>query len=129
MKQFIEKYQQQVTGVLTGGDRLVFRGSLRRLNYGRWSPELEAFLAIGMEQYLSQNSILMKHFGDHSKQISERIKRESLKPFYEQKLPVPFLRSAAADKEAMARKVATSSEMPGDHSTLMCAGWFQVLAM
>jgi hypothetical protein len=73
MKQFIEKYQEQVTGVLTGFDRLVFRGSLRRLNYGMWSPELEAFPAIGMEQYLSQNSILMKHFGDHTKQVSERI--------------------------------------------------------
>jgi hypothetical protein len=39
MKQFIEKYQEQVTGVLTGFDRVVFRGSLRRLNYGIWSPE------------------------------------------------------------------------------------------
>jgi len=118
MKQFIEKYQQQVAGVLTGFDRLVFRGSLRRLNYGRWSPESEAFQAIGMEQYLSQNSILMKHFGDHCKQISEMIKLESLKPFYEQKLPVPFLRSAAADKEAMARKVAAERNIK---SGLVCA--------
>lgn len=118
MKQFIEKYQEQVTGVLTGFDRLVLRGSLRRLNYGIWSPESEAFLALGMEQYLSQNSILMKHFGDHCKQISERIKRESLKPFYEQKLPVVFLRSAAADKEAVARKVAAERSIK---SGVVCA--------
>ena len=71
-----------------------------------------------MEQYLSQNSILMKHFGDHCKQISERIKRESLKPFYEQKLPVPFLRSAAADKEAVARKVAAERSIK---SGVVCA--------
>ena len=32
MKQFIEKYKGQLEGVLTGFDRLVFRGSLRRLN-------------------------------------------------------------------------------------------------
>jgi len=34
MQQFIEKYRDQITGVLSGFDRLVFRGTLRRLNYG-----------------------------------------------------------------------------------------------
>jgi hypothetical protein len=32
MQQFIEKYADQITGTLTGFDRLVFRGSLRKLN-------------------------------------------------------------------------------------------------
>ena len=32
MQQFIEKYADQTLGVLNGFDRLVFRGSLRRLN-------------------------------------------------------------------------------------------------
>ncbi len=35
MQQFSEKYRERITGVLSGFDRLVFRGSLRRLNYGR----------------------------------------------------------------------------------------------
>src|ERR1035441_10743442 len=105
MKHLIEKYEGQVDGVLSGFDRLVFRGSLRRLNYGVSNRELGAFAAIGMEQYLSQNSILMKNYADHVKQISETVKRESLQPFREQELPVVFLRSAA-DKEAVARKVA-----------------------
>ena len=34
MEKFIDKYASQIHGVLTGFDRLVFRGSLRRLNYG-----------------------------------------------------------------------------------------------
>ena len=34
MQQFIDKYAGQIQGVLTGFDRLVFRGLLRRLNYG-----------------------------------------------------------------------------------------------
>jgi hypothetical protein len=118
MKQFIEKYEGQLNGVLTGFDRLVFRGSLRRLNYGKWSPELEAFVAIGMEQYLSQNSILMKNFGDHVKQTSEWIKKVSLKPYREQQLPVVFLRSATADKEQVARKVAAEKQIK---SGLVCA--------
>ena len=34
MQQFSEKYHDQIMGVVTGFDRLVFGGSLRRLNYG-----------------------------------------------------------------------------------------------
>jgi hypothetical protein len=116
MKQFIEKYQEQLTGVLSGFDRLVFRGSLRRLNFGRWSTELAAFLAIGMEQYLSLNSILMKHYADHVKQVSEKIKRESLKPYTNEQLI--FLRSAATDKDAVARKIAAERNIT---SGLVCA--------
>ena len=32
MQQFIEKYRERINGALSGFDRLVFRGSLRRLN-------------------------------------------------------------------------------------------------
>ena len=50
MQQFIEKFRQQITGVVSGFDRLVFRGSLRRLNYGWWDEKLGAVVAHGMEQ-------------------------------------------------------------------------------
>ena len=32
MQQFINKYREQINGVVSGFDRLVFRGSLRGLN-------------------------------------------------------------------------------------------------
>jgi hypothetical protein len=47
MQQFIEGYSEQMDGVLTGFDRLVFRGSLRRLNYGRYDSSLKAMVATG----------------------------------------------------------------------------------
>jgi hypothetical protein len=40
MQQFIEKYRDEVTGVLSGFDRLVFRASPRRLNYGCFDKNL-----------------------------------------------------------------------------------------
>ena len=61
MQHFIDKYQDQITGVLSGFDRLVFRSSLRQLNYGRWDQRLQAFVAQGMEQYLWHNHILFKN--------------------------------------------------------------------
>ncbi|MEK7404364.1 MAG: hypothetical protein AAB225_04585 [Acidobacteriota bacterium] len=39
MQDFINKYRDQINGTLSGFDRLVFRGSLRRLNYGYWDQE------------------------------------------------------------------------------------------
>jgi len=65
MQQFIEKYRDQITGVLSGFDRLVIRGSLRRLNFGYFDDNLKAFVAKGMEEYLWQNKILFKHYAEH----------------------------------------------------------------
>jgi len=42
MEEFINKYRGQIHGTLSVLDRLVFRGSLRRLQYGRWDRTFQA---------------------------------------------------------------------------------------
>ena len=111
MKQFIEKYRDQINGVLTGFDRLVFRGSLRRLNQGWWDKGLKAFVARGMEEYLWQNKILFKDYQDHVKQISERLKQQTVEPLRKQGVPVEFLRDPKADKDALAREIAAKTDI------------------
>jgi hypothetical protein len=118
MQQFIEKYGKEINGVLTGFDRLVFGGSLRRLNYGRYDGSLKAMVGTGMEEYLWQNKILFKDYQDHVKRVSERLKKASLEPFEKQKIPVIFLRDPAADKSKVAREVASER---GVTSGLVCA--------
>ena len=54
MNEFIAKYQQHISGVLCGFDRLVFHGNLRAL-CGK--P--------GMESYLATNRVLYKDLGKH----------------------------------------------------------------
>ena len=54
MQDFIKKYRDQINGVLSGFDRLVFHGSLRGLNYGYFDPKLQSMVARGMEAYLCQ---------------------------------------------------------------------------
>jgi len=73
MEQFIAKYRDPIQGVLSGFDRLIFRGSLRRLNYGHWDRNLEARVAEGMEQYLWTNKILFQDYARQVKRVSERI--------------------------------------------------------
>lgn len=118
MQEFINKYRDEINGTLSGFDRLVFRGSLRRLDYGHWNGKLQGFVAEGMEQYLWQNKILFKDYLDHVKSVSQRVKQASTKPFQERGLPVEFLRNPATDKDAMARQLAAERKLT---SGLVCA--------
>jgi len=106
MHEFINKYGDQINGVLSGFDRLVFRGSLRRLNYGWWDEKLSAVVAHGMEQYLWQNEVLFKNYEQHVKRVSQRLKDASFKPFQQRGLPVIYLRDPKADKDQLAREMA-----------------------
>jgi len=118
VQEFINKYRDQINGMLSGFDRLVFRGSLRRLNYGWWDQNLQSVVAQGMEQYLWQNHVLFKDYLDHVKHVSQKVKQASVQPFVEQGLPVEFLRDPSADKEEIARALATER---GVASGLVCA--------
>jgi len=117
VQEFINKYRDQIDGTLSGFDRLVFRGSLRRLNYGFWDQGLQSLVAQGMEQYLWQNHVLFKNYLDHVKHVSQKVKQASVAPFVEQGLPVEFLRNPSADKDEIARAFATER---GVTSGLVC---------
>jgi hypothetical protein len=95
MKEFTAKFGERIQGVVSGLDRLVLRGSLRRLCFGQ-----------GMEEYLWQNKILFKDYAQHVKKVSEQVKKAAVSPFVEQKLPVVYLRSGHVDKEKMAQALA-----------------------
>jgi len=113
---FTEKYRDQIVGTLSGFDRLVFRGSLRKLNICYRREGL--MVARGMEQYLGVNHILFKDYRNHVKKISEQIKAASLKPFRNQKVPVVSLRSGEVSKEDVARKIAAERKI---ETGLVCA--------
>jgi hypothetical protein len=106
MHEFINRYRDQISGLLSGFDRLVFRGSLRRLNYGYWETGLNAMVTQGMEQYLWQNKVLFKNYEQHVKRVSQRLKEASFKPFQQRGLPVMYLRDPQADKDELARGIA-----------------------
>lgn len=118
MQEFINKYRDEINGTLSGFDRLVFRGSLRRLNYGCWDQGLQSLVAHGMEQYLWQTHVLFKDYLDHVKQVSQKVKQASVQPFVEQGLAVEFLRNPAADKDEIARAFAAQRNLS---SGLVCA--------
>jgi hypothetical protein len=95
MQEFIAKHREEIAGVLSGFDRLVFRGTLRSLSHVN-----------GMDTYLAMNKVLRKDFGRHVEQVSERLKQASLAEARKLGRPVEYLASPQVDKEALARKIA-----------------------
>lgn len=106
MKQFIEKYGNEIIGTLSGFDRVVFRASPRLLNIFEWDPDREILVAKGMQQYFWHNHIPFKDFGRHVKVVSDRVKEACLKPLQEQRIPVEYIRNSQLDKEERARALA-----------------------
>ncbi|MBZ5620717.1 MAG: hypothetical protein LAQ69_18620 [Acidobacteriia bacterium] len=106
MKEFIAKFGDRINGVLSGFDRLVFRGHLRGISY-------EA----GMKRYLWANQVLNKEFGEHAEKTTERLKEASLAEARRLQRPVQYLPSSKVSKEDIARAIATKD---GIASGLVC---------
>ena len=63
MERFIERYQDRVVGVLSGFDRMLFRGILRSICH-----------VGGMDRFLSSQGVLYKDFGAYVNQLSDQMK-------------------------------------------------------
>jgi hypothetical protein len=94
MNDFIAKYKDQLTGTLSGFDRLVFRGSL-------WKDPLS-----GMKGYLRAHQLGAKDFGAHAGEISKAVKEASLAPLHKAGRPVRYLNSGKENKQQMAIEIA-----------------------
>lgn len=95
MNHFMQKYEQDTTGVLSGFDRLVLRGTLRALA-----------MTGGMMSFLSRMGILLKDFGGYVHRTSERLKEASCEMARRLERPIQYLPSAATRKEEVARQIA-----------------------
>lgn len=106
MKPFLQKHADLVSGVLTGFDRFVFRGTLRQLCHPK-----------GMKQYLNVKQVLLKEFGKHAEEMTQRIRAASEAFVRSRGRPSLYLPSAGTSKEDMARAIA---EQDGVKAGLIC---------
>jgi hypothetical protein len=95
MKAFLSKFGELVFGVLSGFDRLFFRGTLRNLAYEQ-----------GLQHYLWANHILFKDFAKHSEAVTKQVQDASLDLARQQGRPVVYFNSHNVDLEVEARKIA-----------------------
>lgn len=101
MQQFIAKLGSKINGVLSGFDRLVFRGELRAL----YIPGEG-----GMYQYLRSSKVLLKDFAEHVQQVSQKLKQASLAAALELGRVVQYV-APSVDKNAVARRLAEEQKV------------------
>lgn len=94
MRTLLQKFGSMVKGVLTGFDRIVFKGSILPLMH-------EA----GVASFLAAKRILNKDYKDWMMEQTARIVDES-EAFSKKQtgFPITFIRSAKSRKEAIARE-------------------------
>jgi len=100
VKSFIQKYENDVMGSLSGFDRLVFRGTLRRLLYPG-----------GMDYCLAFLGVLLKDFAQYVLQVTARLKEASLAAARGAGRPIQYLASSQVSKEDLARKIAARDHL------------------
>jgi hypothetical protein len=100
MKEFIQKHAAAVIGILSGFDRVLFRGTLRALMY-------EA----GMMGYLSGASVRLTEFGRHAERVTNELRTACEGVAERAKRPVRYLESPRVSKEDLARQIASEDKI------------------
>ncbi len=106
MIEFMRKYGSVATSVLSGFDRVVFRGFIRSLVY----PD-------GMKRHLSHRDVPRREFGTYVTHVTAALKAASLSDAERLGRPVIYLPSSQTRKEAVAKQVLRESPID---SGLIC---------
>jgi len=106
MMDFVRKLADRVIGVLSGFDRLLFRGMLRSVIDAR-----------GLNGYLYGAGVPMAKFKEHAKEVTQRLQEESLRHAREIGCEVRYLESSQDRKKDLAQEIA---ERDGIRDGLIC---------
>jgi len=106
MNEFVQRHASKVIGMLSGFDRILFRGTLRRLaNVG------------GMSGWLWAKRVLLKDFGAWSEELTQRVREQSENVIRSAGRPMGYLNDCSLSKEALARQIA---DRDGIGNGLLC---------
>src|SRR5437867_2152825 len=100
MHSFLQRFAGIVLGILSGFDRLVFRGRLRRL----YQPE-------GMNHSCNANHVLRNEFKDHARSVTAQVMQASLVAEAKRYGRYRFLNSSQTDKDKIGRAIADQQRL------------------
>jgi len=96
VRSFIQRHGSKILGVLSGFDRLVFRGNIRQIAGTK-----------GMSGFLNWHGILLKHFGEYAESVTERVKAAAAVTLRKAgRRGVEYLNSPQINKEERALAIA-----------------------
>jgi hypothetical protein len=106
MKRFIQQYADRITGVLSGFDRMRFRGTLRLLAHTE-----------GMRLFLNRSHVLLKDFSSYVQGMTQRVRTATERLVKAAGRPLLYLDSSRISKEDTARQIA---QRDGIQEGLVC---------
>jgi hypothetical protein len=95
MPSFIQQHQDKIKGVLSGLDRVRFRGTLRSISHP-W----------GLKHFLLAAGVYLKDFKDYVLRISRQVVQATNRLALEAKRPLVYLPASTTTKEDEARAIA-----------------------
>lgn len=95
MESFLERHRDRIIGVLSGFDRIIFRGTLRSISY------LE-----GLDRFLQYHSILYKDFGRFAQGLSQELKDHVSQVVEQSGRPYVYVESSSQAKDKIAEGIA-----------------------
>src|SRR4030042_440691 len=106
MKSFLPRHSQRLLGVLSGFDRVLFRGTLRSISYVK-----------GLETFLNANHILLKDFAVFAQRCTAQLAAHAEQIARKAGRPYRYLESSSVRKEDLVREIA---EREGIRKGLVC---------
>jgi hypothetical protein len=95
MNSFIQRHADQIVGVLTGFDRLLFKGTLLSIGYRD-----------SVTKFLSAHRILLKDFTAFARACTVKIERHARAVAYRAGRPYQYIAKTSESKEDLARQLA-----------------------
>jgi hypothetical protein len=109
-KNFLNRFGEHVTGIVSGFDRVRFRATLRPL-----------FCPNGPEVYLNYCKVLIKNFKGFAQGISDRVKKLAYETFQQAGRPNIYLPSSELSKEALIQDLVAKDQIKqGPIALLSC---------
>jgi hypothetical protein len=95
MERFVTRHRDRIVGILSGFDRMLFRGTLRSISY-----------VDGLDKFLSSQHVLYKDFASYVQRVSNRLKTHAIAVATEAGRPYEYVASPQVRKEDRARAIA-----------------------
>jgi hypothetical protein len=115
MERFVTRHSDRIVGILSGFDRVLFRGTLRSISF-----------VDGMDKFLSAQRVLYKDVATFAERVTQRIRTQAEALAERTGRPFEYLPSSKISKEERARAIAVRD---GITDGLICifscveAGW------
>ena len=95
MERFLKRHQGRIKGIISGFDRILFKGAFRSISYSS-----------GLQAWLTSRKILRKDFAAYAEGLSSEIVQKAEQFAQQQHRPYQYVASAKESKEDIARRIA-----------------------